>query len=125
MDGEAIKKVIEYLQDSGRKRTLIIDELGGLEIRYTPVSVREMEKILSVSQGGSSSTAYHLAVITEKALDADGKKLFREEDKPILESLDFSIITRISNAIAKSYTVKDGKKKAEEGSIPEVPAIDS
>ena len=102
-------KVIEYLQKD-RRRSVEIPELDGT-IYFTPVTVLEMEKIMTLSGSGASSKDFHIWSIIEKAEDAEGKKVFSIEDKPYLEKMDWAIISRISNEIQRVIPFPELKKK--------------
>jgi hypothetical protein len=103
-------KIIEYLQKD-RKRSIEIPELEET-IYFTPVTVLEMEKIMTLSGGGASSKDFHVQTIIEKAEDAEGKKVFSIEDKSYLEKMDWAIIVRISNEIQKIASFEDTKKNS-------------
>jgi len=103
-------KVIEYLQKD-RRRSMGIPELDET-IYFTPVTVLEMEKIMTLSGGGASSKDFHIHTIIEKAEDAEGKKVFSIEDKPYLEKMDWAIISRISNEIHRTISFEDAKKNS-------------
>jgi hypothetical protein len=99
-------KMIDYLQ-SDRRRSIFVPELQET-IYYSPVTVLEMEKIMTISQGQTSAT--HVWTLIEKAEDESGKKIFGVEDKPILEKLDWNIITRITGEILRVAPVAEVKK---------------
>lgn len=101
-------KVIEYLQKD-RRRSVEIPELDEM-IYFTPVTVLEMEKIMTLSGGGASSKDFHIWTIIEKAEDSEGKKVFTIEDKPYLEKMDWAIVSRISNEIQKVIPFAELKK---------------
>jgi len=101
-------KVIEYLQKD-RRRSIEIPELEET-IYFTPVTVLEMEKIMTLSGGGASSKDFHIHTIIEKAEDSEGKKVFTIEDKPYLEKMDWAIISRISNEIQRVIPFPEKKK---------------
>ena len=101
-------KVIEYLQKD-RRRSLEIPELDEM-IYFTPVTVLEMEKILTLSGSGASSKDFHVHTIIEKAEDSEGKKVFTVEDKPYLEKMDWAIISRISTEIQRVIPFVELKK---------------
>lgn len=104
------EKIIEHLQ-SDRRRKIEIPELDET-IWATPVTVLEMEKIMTLSQGGVSTKDFHIWTIIEKAEDEQRKKIFTLEDKPYLEKMEWSIITGISNKINKTITFDEAKKKS-------------
>lgn len=104
------EKIIEYLQ-SNRRREIEIPELGEI-IWANPVTVIEMEKIMNLSQAGASLKDFHIWSIIEKAEDEEGKKILTLEDKPYLEKMEWSIITRISNDIHKTITFDEAKKNS-------------
>ena len=101
-------KVIEYLQKD-RRRSIEIPEIDET-IYFTPVTVLEMEKIMTLSGGGASSKDFHVHTIIEKAEDSEGKKVFTIEDKPYLEKMDWAIISRISNEIQRIIPFQELKK---------------
>lgn len=102
-------KMLEYLQ-SDRRKSIYIPELEET-IYFSPITVLEMEKILTVSQGQTSAT--HVWTLIEKVEDESGKKIFTVEDKPILEKLDWNIITKITGEILKIGPVAEVKKTSE------------
>jgi hypothetical protein len=101
-------KILDYLQKD-RQRSIEIPELNET-IFCTPVTVLEMEKIMALSGGGTSSKDFHIHTIIEKAEDAEGKKVFTIEDKPYLEKMDWAIISRISNEIQRAISFPELKK---------------
>ena len=101
-------KVIEYLQKD-RRRSVEIPDLDET-IYFTPVNVLEMEKIMTLSDGGASSKDFHIWTIIEKAEDSEGKKVFTIEDKPYLEKMDWAIVSRISNEIQRVIPFVELKK---------------
>ena len=101
-------KVIEYLQKD-RRRSMEIPELDET-IYFTPVNVLEMEKIMTISGGGASSKDFHIWTIIEKAEDSEGKKVFTIEDRPYLEKMDWTIVSRISNEIQRVIPFVELKK---------------
>jgi hypothetical protein len=101
-------KIIEYLQKD-RRRSIEIPELDEI-IYFTPITVLEMEKILTLSGSGTNSKDFHIHTIIEKAEDAEGKKIFTIEDKPYLEKMDWAIISRISNEIRWTIPFSELKK---------------
>jgi hypothetical protein len=103
------EKVIEYLKKD-RRRSIEIPEFDEM-IYFTPVTVLEMEKIMTLSGSGASSKDFHIWSIIEKAEDAEGKKVFTIEDKPYLEKMDWAIISRISNEIQRVIPFSELKKK--------------
>jgi hypothetical protein len=103
------EKMIEYLQRD-RRRSIYVSELDET-IYFSPVTVLEMEKILTVSQGQTSAT--HVWALIEKAEDADGKKIFSVEDKPILEKLDWKIVTGITGEMLNVLPIPEVKKTLE------------
>jgi hypothetical protein len=105
------EKIIEHLQ-SDRRRKIEIPELGEV-IWANPVTVLEMEKIMNLSQVGANSKDFHIWSIIEKAEDEEGKKIFTLEDKPYLEKMEWSIITRISNEIHKMIAFDEAKKNSQ------------
>jgi len=102
-------KMFEYLQ-SDRRRSIFVPELDET-IYFSPVTVLEMEKIMTISQGQTSAT--HVWTMIEKAEDESGKKIFDAGDKPMLEKLDWNIITRITGEILKIAPVAEVKKTSE------------
>ena len=101
-------KVIEYLQKD-RRRSVEIPDLDET-IYFTPVNVLEMEKIMTLSDGGASSKDFHIWTIIEKAEDSEGKKVFTIEDRPYLEKMDWAIVSRISNEIQRVIPFVELKK---------------
>ncbi len=104
-------KVYDYVSRQDRRRSIFIPEFDET-IYFTPVNVLEMEKIMTLSGGGASSKDFHLWTIIEKAEDSEGKKIFSIEDKPILEKMDWAIISRISNEIQRIEPYAETKKNS-------------
>jgi hypothetical protein len=104
------EKIINYLQ-SDRRKEYHIPEFGET-IYFTPVTVLEMEKIMTLSGGGTSSKDFHLWTIIEKAEDEKGQKIFSIEDRPYLEKMDWSIVSRISNEIQRTISFDEAKKNS-------------
>jgi hypothetical protein len=101
-------KILDYLQKD-RRRSLEIPELDET-IYFTPVTVLEMDKIMTLSGSGASSKDFHVHTIIEKGEDSEGKKVFTIEDKPYLEKMDWAIISRISNEIQRVIPFLELKK---------------
>jgi len=103
------EKMMEYL-NSDRRKSIYVPELNET-IFFTPVTVMQMEKIMTAAQGGTSAT--HIWILIEKAEHEDGSKAFTVEDKPFIELLDWNIVTRISGEILKVIPVSEVKKTSE------------
>lgn len=101
-------KFLEYLQKDHRRSVQITEP--GLEetIYFTPLTVLEMEKVRTVSQGANA--AFNVWLLIEKAEDEAGKKLFAAEDKPFLEKMPWSVITDITAEILKIPAIEELKK---------------
>ena len=105
------QKVMGYLQQDHRVSVEITEP--GLEatIYFTPITVIEFDKILTMSQG--SSSGIHIWTLIEKAEDEAGKKMFSTEDKPFLEKLPWGVVNQITSKILKIPTVEETKKNSE------------
>ena len=79
-------------------------------VYYTPITVLEMEKILTLSGRGASTKDFHIWTLIEKAEDADGKKIFSIEDKPILEKMGWKTLIDITNKIGGTVPPGETKK---------------
>jgi len=101
--------MMEYL-NSDKKRSTYVPELDAT-IYFTPITVTQMEKIMTVAQGGTAAT--HIWTLIEKAENEDGSKAFGAEDKPFLEQLDWSIITKITGMIMNISPIEEVKKTSE------------
>ena len=64
-------KILNYLQKD-KHRSVEIPELDET-IYFTPVTVLEMEKIMTMSAAGASSKDFHIWTLIEKAEDSEGK----------------------------------------------------
>jgi hypothetical protein len=85
------------------------DDNGPLKVTWTPMTALEHRKILG-EEGGRSAKVLISTVIL-KAQDADGNRLFKEEDRAALQSMvDLRIITRIANAIFADKSIEDLEK---------------
>ncbi len=104
------EKIIQYIA-SDRRRKIEVPEFGET-IYATPVTVLDMEKILSYPEAATNSRDYHIYTIIEKAEDEKGQKIFSPEDKPYLEKMDWAIISRISNDIQEVITPDEAKKNS-------------
>lgn len=102
-------KMLSYLQ-TDRRRSVYIPEMDET-IYFTPITVMQMEKIITAAQGGTSAT--HIWTVIEKAENQDGSKIFGIEDKPFIEQLDWSIVTRITGEIMKVTPIEAVKKTSE------------
>jgi hypothetical protein len=102
------EKFQEYLQQPHRKSVEIKEP--GLEgtIHFTPLTVLEMEKVRTASQGNNA--AFNVWLLIEKAEDEEGKKLFSAEDKPFLEKMPWSVITDVVAVIMKIPGMEELKK---------------
>jgi hypothetical protein len=103
-------KMLDYLQ-TDRRRSIHVPEFDET-IYVTPVNVLEMEKLMTLSGTGASNKEFHIWSIIEKAEDAEGKKIFGVEDKPYLEKMDWSIISKISNEIHRTVSFDEAKKNS-------------
>jgi hypothetical protein len=103
------QKMMDYVH-SDRKRSIYIPELDET-IYFTPITVTQMEKIMTLAQGGTSAT--HVWTIIEKAENEDGSKAFGAEDKPFIEMLDYKIVTKITGELLNVAPVEEVKKTSE------------
>ena len=102
------QKVMGYLQQDHRVSVEITEP--GLEatIYFSPITVIEFDKILTMSQG--SSSGIHIWTLIEKAEDEQGKKMFSIEDKPFLERLPWTVVNQVTSKILKVSTIEETKK---------------
>lgn len=111
------EKVIEHLQSDRRKSMKIVagkdSPLNGQEIYWQPVMALEMEKIMTLSGGGTNSKDYHVWTIIEKAEEENGQKIFTLEDKSLLERLEWKIVSSISNKMHDHLTFDEAKKNSQ------------
>ena len=81
-------------------------------VYFTPLTVLEMQKVKTLSQG--DETSFGTWLVIEKIEDGDGAKIFSAEDKPILESSDWSLVNEINKRILKLIPpVAEVKKTSE------------
>lgn len=100
MDAER-RKSVEINFPDGTKATLY----------YTPISIVEMGKILTLSEGISSLT--HIWTFIEKAENVDGSKCYTVADKAMIESFDWNVVTQFTNRLLKYENIADLKKTSE------------
>jgi len=103
------EKMIQYV-GSSRRKSVYVPEFDD-SIYFNPITVLQMDKIMTLSQG--SSGAIHIWTIIEKAEHEDGSKAFGLEDKPFLEQLDWAVVTRITGEMLKTSSVDELKKTSE------------
>lgn len=88
------------------------DEEVVLEIFWHPLTISERESIQKKT-GGDDANEFALSLMLEKALDADGKRLFQYGEKAVLKNaVDASILQEIQLAMLTSGTenkVEDAK----------------
>lgn len=108
------EKMMEYL-NSDRRKSIYIPELEET-VYFSPITVLQMEKIMTVAQGGTAPI--HVWTMIEKCEKADGSKAFGAEDKPFIEQLDWTIVTKITGEILKVSAIEDLKKTSE--TIPSI-----
>ncbi len=101
--------MMDYIH-SDRRRSVYIQEWDET-IFFTPITVLEMEKIMTLAQGGTGAT--HVWTLITKAENEDGSKAFGVEDKPFLEQLDWNIITKVTGEIMNIAPVAEVKKTSE------------
>lgn len=109
----AIEKVVAHFSKQGLKKTHV--EEWGLDVYYKPLTLSERHKINEASEFNPSfSPAYTLIY---KALDEDGKRLFKTGDAAELKkSSVFSVVTTVAAKItgAVSEDGADGLESDEE-----------
>jgi len=97
------EKLTQHLQmDWRQSMELPVDEkspLYGQVISWNPLMALDMNKILTLSGGGTNSADFHIWTIIEKAEEQENQKAFTLEDKPLLERLGWRILADISNKI--------------------------
>jgi len=106
------EKMMDYL-NSDRKRSIYVPEFNET-VYFTPITVVQMEKIMTLSQNSMSAT--HVWTIIEKAEKEDGSKAFGVEDKPFIEQVPWSIVTKITGEIMNVVPVEEVKKNSEKTS---------
>jgi len=88
------------------------DEEVVLEIFWHPLTISERESIQKKT-GGDDANEFALSLMLEKALNADGKRLFQDGEKAVLKNaVDASILQEIQLAMLTSGTenkVEDAK----------------
>ncbi len=104
------EKIIQYIA-SDRRRKIEVPEFNET-VYSTPITVLDMEKILSYPDTTTNTRAYHIYTIIEKAEDEKGQKIFSADDKPRLDQMDWAIIIRISNDIQRVITPDEAKKNS-------------
>lgn len=103
------EKVMTYLQ-SDKRRSIKVTEFDE-EVFFTPITVLEMQKLRTMSSGGTDVSAMHVFTIIEKCQDSEGKKIFGIEDKPFLEQMPWNVIVNLSNEILGSGATPEETKK--------------
>ena len=109
------EKFLSYIQKNRRKSFNLKEFDPDLDcvIFYSPITVLEMEKIMTLSGTGSSTKDFHIFTILEKAETENGEKAFPIDFKPYLEKMDWDIISGISNRISKRTPISEVKKTSE------------
>ena len=80
-------------------------------VYFTPLTVLEMQKVKTLSQG--DDTAFGTWLVIEKVEDEAGNKCFSAEDKPILEKSDWDLVNEINKRILKLTPPAEVKKTLE------------
>ena len=112
---EVQEKFLDYLKKD-RRRSFNLKEFDPdlyCVIFYSPMTVLDMEKILTLSGGGASTKDFHIFTILEKAETENGEKAFSIDFRPHLEKMDWDIISGISNRINRRPLVSEVKKTSE------------
>jgi hypothetical protein len=109
------EKFLNYIQKNRRKSFNLKEFDPDLDcvIFYSPVTVLDMDKIMTLSGGGSNTKDFHIFTILEKAETENGEKAFSIDFKPYLEKMDWDIISGLSNRIAKRIPIAEVKKTSE------------
>jgi hypothetical protein len=100
------QRMMEYV-NSDRRKSVSIPEWD-MNIYFKPITVIEMDKIMTLAQGNMAAT--HIWALIEKAENEDGSKAFDAGDKPFLEQVDWSIITRMTGELLKTPSIDELKK---------------
>jgi len=78
-----------------------------LSIYWNPLTIAERESIQKKS-GTDDANDFALALMIQKALDADGKRLFSDGDKPSLRrEVEAAVLQEIQLAMLESGTDKE------------------
>ncbi len=97
----AIDKIISHYDAQGLLKLNVPewdDESGPFELYYTPMTVRDRNKI--VPDLKNNNLDFVVSVIVLKALDENGGKLFEIQDKHKLKTkADFKLLDRIASQI--------------------------
>ena len=73
-----------------------------LEVFWHPLTISERESIQKKT-GGDDANEFALSLMLEKALDADGKRLFQDGERAVLKNaVDASILQEIQLAMLSS-----------------------
>jgi hypothetical protein len=82
-----------------------------VDLYYKPLTTEEIDVTDTEAPSGAGATRRNLQLVILKALDADGKRLFSNDDAEALSSVAHpAVINRITSEMASAPTVEDAKK---------------
>lgn len=100
--------------DRMRRRRIEIPEWGTEEARplvafYDPMTIADRRRLGDKARNGD--VGMYVDVLINKLKDADGKPIFTEEDRPVLQSQsDASVVIRVGLAIMAGRSNEDIEK---------------
>ncbi len=107
-----IDRAKQHFDDLGRTSIEVPewgDGIAPLRVFWTPMTALQHRKITSNEDGRSARLL--VSVLILKAEDADGKRLFKEEDRgDLMSKVDLRIVTRVANAILAERSIEDLEK---------------
>ena len=107
-----IDRAKQHFEDLGRQ-SIEVPEWGEdglpLKIFWSPMTAQQHRKITSTEDGRTAKLL--VSVLILKAEDADGRKIFTEENRAdLMSKVDLRVVTRVANAILLERSIEDLEK---------------
>jgi hypothetical protein len=98
-----------------KRRSIVVEEWGDLEMYFGPLTVEDMESIESRVRDPDSQYERNVILIIHKARDKDGGQLFNFGDKKILMAeADLTVLQRVIKFMWEGVlTLEDAKEEIE------------
>lgn len=95
----------------GTLKVALDKETPSLQVYFTPLTVQEMTKVKTLSQGDDTLFGMWLAI--EKIEDEAGNKMFAAEDRPTIEQSDWDLFNEVNKRILNLMPAPEVKKTSE------------
>lgn len=94
--------------ETQEKLVILVPEWGTkdnpLQIHVFPMTMAEVNMIQRISKKNASNIEHAANIIVIKARDAEGKRLFKLEDKDaLMEKADYRVVARITEEIEAKF----------------------